>query len=85
LSRGIIALIVFLAVLAVVAGLYAAGPKYKVYCDPGHTLRHSSTPFRSINFCQSKYGGPDRGTRIRRTSAWERVWYSLVGSKDTRG
>jgi hypothetical protein len=83
--KAIVALVVVVVVVAIVAGLYAAGPKYKVYCDPGHTLEHSSTPFRSIDFCQSKYGGKTRGTRIRRTSAWERVWYSIVGSKDTRG
>jgi hypothetical protein len=72
-------------VVAIVAGLYAAGPKYVVYCDPGHTLKHVSTLNRNVDYCQSKYGSEYRGTRLRRASAWERVWYSIVGSKHTRG
>jgi hypothetical protein len=45
----------------------------------------------SGEICVSKYYGKRlgdndwRGTRIRRLGAFERIWYSLVGAKDTRG
>ncbi len=81
MSKTLAGLIALLALLAIVAGVYAAGPKYKVYCDPGHRLTH----FGGQTYCHSKYGSETRGTNIRRTSAWERIWYAIVGSKDTRG
>jgi hypothetical protein len=85
LTKTTAAVVVFLALLAVVAGLYAAGPKYKVHCDPGHTLKHVTGTLKSVEYCQSKYGSEFRPSRVRRTSAWERVWYAVVGSKNTRG
>jgi hypothetical protein len=136
MSRTSIALVVFLALLAIVAGLYATGPKYVV--TPHHKTRWQvlvacdNLPTRAevINYCGDTYldetptvdwkvdatwdtrpeaytytakfrhpGGSKmlkavvwdiepkttRWTTIRRASAWERVWYALVGSKNTRG
>ncbi len=81
MSKTSAVLVVFLALLAIVAGLYAAGPKYKVYCgDPERTLEVST---RGI-LCLSKQGASPRDALIRRLSAAERIWYSIVGSKNTR-
>jgi len=96
MSKPLISLVALLALLLVLAGLYATGPKYMVYCDRGHTLASSATYFydpsgENEQICVSKYHGSRldpgewRGTRIRRLGAFERIWYSLVGSKNTRG
>jgi hypothetical protein len=60
----------------------AAGPKYKLSCDPGRTLEHGIIE-RPI--CTSTENPTPRFPKVRRTSAWERVSYSIVGSDDTRG
>jgi hypothetical protein len=109
MTKLVVGVVVFVAVLGIVVGLYATGPKYIVYCDPGHrlTLGNSdrgllagydprlipeggdpfgpAVPPRNRQYCQSKYGSEWRNTKLRRLGAWERVWYALVGSKNTRG
>jgi hypothetical protein len=91
--------------LALAVGLYASGPKYIVYCDPGHELTRApmdgrrllgdydqrlipfvpTPPPKNRRVCKSKYGSEWRETKLRRLGAFERIWYALVGSKDTRG
>jgi hypothetical protein len=65
-----------------VAGLYASGPKYQSYCPNGRTLSHQFFPqkLRTIAYCEG--AGP---VLTRQLPAWRRVWYGLVGSKNTSG
>jgi hypothetical protein len=65
-----------------VAGLYATGPKYQSYCPNRQTLRHAVPEIgeRTITYCQA--GGQ---VLTRQLPAWRRVWYGLVGSKNTSG
>jgi hypothetical protein len=86
MTKLVVGVVVFVVLLGIVVGLYATGPKYKVYCASGYTLSHV---LGQGTICQNRYASrPNRPsqtlTLIRRTSAWERVWYALVGSKNTR-
>jgi hypothetical protein len=77
------ALVVFLVALGIAAGLYATGPKYKVYCHSGAKLKLAHPGGRELALCVSRQGS--YYALLRRTNAWERVKYAVVGSKDTRG
>jgi hypothetical protein len=81
-------------VLAVMAGLYAFGPKYvlkshaqtvSILCIDGRMANFVWEP-APLGFCRDKRDGtyPLRVKFIRRTAAWERIYYAVVGSKDTR-
>jgi hypothetical protein len=63
--------IVLVALVAIAAGLYATGPKYIVVTDRSY----------QAGFGQDPLGG----THLRRLSAWERIYYAVVGSSKTRG
>jgi hypothetical protein len=93
--RKTIAIAVGLVVLlGLVAGLYASGPKYlvkthaqtvSILCLDGRMANFVWAP-APVGFCQAKRDGTYRpGVEfIRRTSAWERIYYAVVGSEDTR-
>ena len=82
MNRTAIALVVFLVALGIVAGLYATGPKYKLYCPPGaNEIRHIG----NVALCQRNGVNVGVEASLRRTNAWERIYYAVVGSKDTRG
>jgi hypothetical protein len=83
---------VVLVLIGVFLALALTGPKYEVYCDPGHVLRTRAEFFYQGQgeICVSKYMGKHfddtdwRGTRLRRLGLLQRAWYSIVGSKRTR-
>src|SRR6266487_1822884 len=110
MSRTSVALVIFLALLAIVAGLYATGPKYvvdshpqsrfaRIYCQNGYEQKRrqiTTHPQPGVAYsegigCERRRDGwhwvSAKGsyTTLRRAAAWERVWYALVGSKNTRG
>ncbi len=111
MSRSTLVVLVFLALLAVAAGLYASGPKYvigthaqssfaRIYCQNGYEQKRrqitshgrSGVVYSNGITCKDRSdgwhwvsgSGPSERT-IRRAAAWERVWFAIVGSKDTRG
>lgn len=68
----VIALIVFLVLAAIVAGLYASGPKYMV-----------ETKTVQLHDQHNRPAGTETVRRLRRLAAWERVYYAVVGSSKT--
>jgi hypothetical protein len=50
------ALVVFLVALGIAAGLYATGPKYKVYCHSGAKLKLAHPGGRELALCVSRQG-----------------------------
>jgi len=80
----------FVVLLAVVAGLYASGPKYvrsdaqtvSILCLDGRIANFVWEP-APVGFCESKRDGTYRlrSEFIRRTTAWERIKLSVVGSR----
>jgi len=92
----IVAGVIVAAVVAVVVALAATGPTYEVYCGPGHEVYVTDASFRSYyaadrQVCLSKYSGKRIDaqdfdpTRLRRLGLFERAWYNLAGSENTRG
>jgi hypothetical protein len=80
--------------LAVMAGLYASGPKYllkshaqtvSILCIDGRMANIVWKP-APVDFCRDKRDGiyPLRTKFIRHAAAWERIYYAVVGSKDAR-
>jgi hypothetical protein len=79
----------FVVLLAVVAGLYASGPKYvrsygqtvSILCLDGRMANFVWEP-APVGFCESKRNGTyrPRGELIRRTTVWERIKWSFIGS-----
>jgi hypothetical protein len=76
-------------VLLVLAGLYVSGPKFvksddqtvSILCIDGRMTNFVWEP-APTGFCQDKRNGTyrTRGEFIRRTTWWERIKLSLVGS-----
>jgi hypothetical protein len=81
-KRSTIALVVFLVVLGIVAGLYATGPKYVYQCPHGRYEILYRDDGKAI--CHHLSGGGTFAS-LHRTSAWERVKYAVIGSDDARG
>ena len=92
-KRGLPAVIGFLAVLGVSAGLYASGPEYivksggrvSVLCIDGRVANFVLTP-APLGFCVDKHNGTyrPRAELVRHTAAWERLYYAVVGTPKTR-
>lgn len=87
----IVAAMLFVA-LGVFLALALTGPKYKLVCPHNYVLadREAYTNNGSGRFCVERFAGGtlDSGdfypTQIRRLGLFERAWYSLAGSRDTR-
>jgi hypothetical protein len=77
MSRSTLAVVVFLALLAVAAGLYASGPKQVWECRSGESWAMSTSGTMA---CFRQDDSLDRhGRQRRRANAWERIKFSIVG------
>jgi hypothetical protein len=85
-TAGVVGCVVLLAVLA---GLYASGPEYvkshgrtvSILCLDGRMANFVWEP-APVGYCEHRRNGTyrPRSEFIRRTTAWERIKLSVVGS-----
>jgi hypothetical protein len=76
------AVIVFLVLLAVVAGLYVSGPKQVWACRSGESWSMDTSGEMGCFRADDSYDG--HGRQLRRANAWERIKFAIVGGPSAR-